>query len=278
MKRPTSGSMQIGDLSVSTASPDVVLLLQHAAAPPHDEEYREQAAAVAAFVAASTDPGAAPEAPVPDNPAAQVPAPRRAATVRGIRVAAAGLLASVVLGGGLAAADVLPAPAQRFVSSVLGSVGIPVPSPDDRSSAERPAPSPSPVDNEIPAGPEQSATGVGSPSGLPEAPGRPLPGAGTPATDDPARGSSRLTPSGAAEQPRPTSRGAGTATGGSSRSAPHSSNAQNGNGAAVGKPGTSAHPGATGKQQGSGRAKATSRNPPGQSKQASKAPAKSHAR
>lgn len=115
MSAPLGPQPRVGALELPPdVSPEVVTLLTLAAGPATFDELSGEAAAVAAFRTARLD----------------APRPRRRLSVRTVRLAAATLITSVVLGGGLAAADVLPSPAQRWVSHALGVVGIDVPSPD----------------------------------------------------------------------------------------------------------------------------------------------------
>src|SRR3954463_4735042 len=120
MSTSSSPLRSVGGLDLPADSAEgVVALLETAAGPATDIELHGEAAAVALFLVHR----------------GEVPAPRRRLSLRSIRIAVATVVASVGLGGGLAAADVLPAPAQRWVSRALNAVGIDVPSPDQPTSS-----------------------------------------------------------------------------------------------------------------------------------------------
>jgi hypothetical protein len=212
------------DLPANT-SPELRALLAKAAGPPEPSELADEPAAVAAFVAAfaavaSTEPAADSGAPA----AAQDPAARTAGEpstsptqtlpdllrrhLRSLRFAAAAVIAMLVFGGGLAAADALPAPAQRWVSSALGTLGIPVPSPkrgdqvgDAPDRGRTPEPSapaltvPSPTDRNRPA-PAPHASRPSAPSaGTVNGPGTPAPTASPSASALPQRPAPSSSPS-----------------------------------------------------------------------------------
>lgn len=127
MSAPSGPQRRVGTLELPPdASADMVALLTVAAGPAGPDELLGEAAAVGAFRTSRVD----------------VSGPPHRSAVRRVRLAAATLVTSVVLGGGLAAADVLPTPAQRWVSHALGAVGIDVPSPDEPRADGGPALSP----------------------------------------------------------------------------------------------------------------------------------------
>jgi len=105
---------------------EVASLLRIAAGPTSGALDGEAAAVPAVVEAIRSSPSPAPQA---GSPRAR----------RGIRLKAAtgGVVAVLVLTGSLAAADALPAPAQRVASDALSVVGVDVPSP-----SSNPAPSP----------------------------------------------------------------------------------------------------------------------------------------
>ena len=128
MTTPSGAERRVGALTLPPETdPEVVALLQLAAGPVTDDELIGQASAVASFLAQRAEQRAEPRVA------------RRRLPVRPIQVAAATLVTSVVLGGGLAAADVLPTPAQRWVARALDTVGIQVPSPEHPNASAPPA-------------------------------------------------------------------------------------------------------------------------------------------
>lgn len=129
-------------------SSELMALLSAAAGPVTEDELAEETTAVAAFLAQRGD----------------LPVPRHRLPVRSIRIAAATLVTSVVLGGGLAAADVLPAPAQRWVSKALNVIGIQVPSPGRGHSVDAAASPTAATQNSVPAPSDVSSTELPSTS------------------------------------------------------------------------------------------------------------------
>jgi hypothetical protein len=115
--------------------------------------------------------------------------PRRRARAR--LLAAASAVCCVLLSGGLAAADVLPSPAQRAASAVLGQIGMSV-SNGDEETADHHAPSPAAVtppveDDPVAGNPGLPPSATGAPraaGGAPRATSAP-PGGEAPNESDP---------------------------------------------------------------------------------------------
>jgi hypothetical protein len=106
---PVTGRAAVAQID----TPEGVLrLLDAAAGPTEPAELARESAAVAVFLAHSP----------PEH------SPRHRASRR-VRIGAIAVAMSLVLGGGMAAADLLPAPAQRWVAAALGRIGIDVPAP-----------------------------------------------------------------------------------------------------------------------------------------------------
>jgi hypothetical protein len=118
----------------------------------------------------------------PRAPAARHPGRRRA---RARLLAAASAVCCVLLSGGLAAADVLPAPAQRAASAVLSQVGMSV-SNGDEETTDHHAPSPAAVMPPVEADHVAGDRGLPpSTTGAPHAASAPAPGGEAAKASDP---------------------------------------------------------------------------------------------
>lgn len=259
MSTPASPTPErrVGALELpSDTTTEVVALLSAAAGPVTDDELADETTAVAAFLAQRAEPSM----------------PRRRLPVRSIRVAAATLVTSVVLGGGLAAADVLPAPAQRWVSKALDVIGIQVPSPGSADSVDAAASTPwhEPSSVAVPS--------PVSPSGLPSPDGRLVAAGGAARTDGTAAPGGAHAPAAAAGADGPGQPGSGGSGSGSGNAATthgsSSSSGEGGNENGQGPATDSSGADASG-TRGGPRGRGSSGNPPHGNKNAGKQPAAS---
>lgn len=216
------------------SSPMLATLLRAAAGPADQAELAGEAAAMATFVREiGEDPTLEPptSASRADEPLRARPRMRRPRmSVRSVRTVAAAAVISIVFGGGLAAADVLPAPAQRWVSRALDAVGINVPSPDNPRSASAVVPNLAPADVEITTagatprgagGPGSPADHASEPAPAPTSPSPGAPEPASPGASSSLSGSSRSTASSRGTQ-------AGTSAKNSNSNNSNSNNSGNG--------------------------------------------------
>jgi hypothetical protein len=139
-ERVLAGAVEIDDAPPPYRS--VVRVLDALRADPDEAELAGGPAAVDGIASAVVFE--------PRAPAARHPR-RRCARAR--LLAAASVVCCVLLGGGLAAAEVLPAPAQRATSAVLSQVGISVPNGDEEATDHHaPSPAAHPVEPDPVAG------------------------------------------------------------------------------------------------------------------------------
>jgi hypothetical protein len=255
------------------ASPRLATLLRAAAGPAEEAELLGESAAVATFMRETSAPasGGATDKPAIRGQLPGIPGTRRPRmSVRSVRTLAAAAVISVVFGGGLAAADVLPAPAQRWVSRALGAVGIDVPSPDHpRSTAAAVRLSPADVEA-VPA--RTSTRGAAGPDHL-AAPGPNDTPARSPAPAESTRAAASAgpggdsSPSGTGPTTTSASRGPQPGTGNAGSKAGSSNSG-------AGKAGSSAKAGGSGKGA-SGQTKPGNGRKNGATKQDSGSPAAS---